>query len=323
MVQSQTFTVMRSFLTIVISFIVTCNLYAQNVGIGTTTPAVDLHIQRPVGRLLIESTNPLGESGRLQFGNTSSGTQWQLRAVNNNTFRFINASDLNEYNPLTVSVNSGLTHLGIGVPVPAYALDVYSDVNIRAGNLYLRGNNNGVILDAADKPLITRSRNPFISGPFAGVGRWGLFMEPGRLIFGIPATAINTSGFDFSKYTEAGTRINLMGVTNDGRLTRPQTGNADMAPIAFGKVRADGVILGGSGNFSVTCPTSGSIPGHYIITVTAESLADEVIIVSSIQSGADTVLNAFFNNGSAQVDAIDISANLYQDSGFAFVIYRY
>lgn len=293
---------------------------AQNVGIGTNSPAVDLHIQRPEGRVLIESTNPVGELGRLQFGNTSSGIQWQLRAVNNNIFKFINTADLFEYNPLTLDANSGLPRLGIGVPVPAYALDVYSDVNIRAGNLYLRGNNNGVILDAANKPLITRNWNPFTSGPLAGVGRWGLFMETNKLVLGIPA--ITTSGIDFSRYTEAGTRINLMSITNDGRLTRGSTGNADLAPIAFGRVRADGVIVGGSGNFTVTRPTSGSITGHYIITVVNESLADEVIIVSCTQGG-DTQLSGFFNNGAARVDAVDISENLYQDRGFAFVIYRY
>jgi hypothetical protein len=47
----------------------------------------------------------------------------------------------------------------------------------------------GVRLEASDSPLITRGLDPFLSGPKAGLGRWGLFMEQNHLVAGIPDVA--------------------------------------------------------------------------------------------------------------------------------------
>lgn len=47
----------------------------------------------------------------------------------------------------------------------------------------------GIQLEAADRPIITRGWDTFSSGIYAGVGRWGLFMEPNVLALGTPNVA--------------------------------------------------------------------------------------------------------------------------------------
>jgi hypothetical protein len=55
-----------------------------------------------------------------------------------------------------------------------------------AGNLKLDYNTKGIMLDAADYPMITRGFDTFTTGKYVNVGRWGLFMEPHTLVLGIP-----------------------------------------------------------------------------------------------------------------------------------------
>jgi hypothetical protein len=52
----------------------------------------------------------------------------------------------------------------------------------------------------------------------------------------------------------------------NGEINRPPSGSANLLPFAYGKIKNDGVILGGTGNFSVT--KTGT--GLYEITLTGE-----------------------------------------------------
>ena len=71
--------------------------------------------------------------------------------------------------------------VGIGQPTPAYPLDV-------AGTIHA-ATSQGLVLDAQDRPLITRGWDAFTSGNYSSLGRWGLFMEPFNLTFGVPVMA--------------------------------------------------------------------------------------------------------------------------------------
>jgi hypothetical protein len=78
---------------------------------------------------------------------------------------------------LSVEVNS--QNVGIGTVAPTEKLEI-------VGNLRLTNSEKGVLLNAADRPLISRGWDAFTSGLYSGVGRWGLFMEPNKLIAGLP-----------------------------------------------------------------------------------------------------------------------------------------
>ena len=75
----------------------------------------------------------------------------------------------------------------------------------------------GILLDAADRPIITRKWDPFTSGTNVNVGRWGMFMESGTLVLGIPNIA--TRYFQVAKYAEDGTRTGLATVDQSGNMT--------------------------------------------------------------------------------------------------------
>jgi hypothetical protein len=85
-----------------------------------------------------------------------------------------------------------------------------------AGGLRLVSD-RGVVLNAADSPIITRGWDAFTSGPKAGLGRWGLFMENSSLVVGIPD--LRGRFFQVAKYAEDGTRQELAAVDFVGNLS--------------------------------------------------------------------------------------------------------
>ncbi len=74
----------------------------------------------------------------------------------------------------------------------------------------------GLSLPATNRPLITREWNPFSSGDYIGIGRWGLFMEPSRMVLGIPN--IDNREIEFAKYNIDGTRVKLAGINQAGEV---------------------------------------------------------------------------------------------------------
>lgn len=77
----------------------------------------------------------------------------------------------------------------------------------------------GISLTAGDNPLLTVGWDPFnlLSGR-AGLGRWGLFMEPSRLTLGIPAEDMPGRAFQVAKYRPDGSHVPLMRVEQSGAV---------------------------------------------------------------------------------------------------------
>lgn len=117
-----------------------------------------------------------------------------------------------------------------------------------AGGLRLVSD-RGVVLHPADSPLITRGWDTFTSGPKAGLGRWGLFMENSHLVAGIPA--LRDRFFQVAKYASDGTRQGLLTVDNAGNVSLAGTLNQgsardrkqDIAPVDPAEVLARVVSL--------------------------------------------------------------------------------
>jgi len=95
-----------------------------------------------------------------------------------------------------------------------------------AGGLRLMSD-RGVVLNAADSPMITRGWDAFTSGPKTGLGRWGLFMENAHLVAGIPA--LRDRFFQVAKYAADGSRQGLATVDNAGNLSLAGTLNQGSA----------------------------------------------------------------------------------------------
>jgi hypothetical protein len=117
----------------------------------------------------------------------------------------------------------------------------------------------GISLSAQDRPLITRGWDPFsASAPDgkAGLGRWGLFMEPFNLVAGIPDADVDERAFAVWAYRTNGTHKPLFWVRNsDGYAwfsnnvsvaTLTIRGGADLAEpfaISSADVPAGGLVV--------------------------------------------------------------------------------
>jgi hypothetical protein len=126
---------------------------------------------------------------------------------------------------------------GIGVKGTSAGIGVYgkgSPAGKFVGTLEVTGDikaatERGVILNAANKPLITRGFDPFgqtqplLAGKesLKGLGRWGLFIEPHNLVIGIPdpSGGLGSKSFEVAKYNEDGSRQSLMKVDNSSKVT--------------------------------------------------------------------------------------------------------
>ncbi len=116
-----------------------------------------------------------------------------------------------------------------------FASEIVDEFSVRAFNGVRLETDVGVHLDAANRPLIVRDYDPFANGVpngKAGIGRWGLFMEPYTLVLGIPNTDVGARYMEVARYNPDGTREKIFGVGNDG-VTAVKvltiTGGSDLA----------------------------------------------------------------------------------------------
>ncbi|HRY47976.1 MAG TPA: tail fiber domain-containing protein [Candidatus Paceibacterota bacterium] len=91
--------------------------------------------------------------------------------------------------------------------------------NIRAtGGLRMdTGMAPAISLNAADRALLACGWDPFASGKHAGLGRWGLFMEPHTLALGMPTLGGKT--VQVVRYNEDSTSTSLATFDQSGNLT--------------------------------------------------------------------------------------------------------
>jgi hypothetical protein len=271
------------------------------VGIGTTTPnarldlgqgalmlgaAIGNNVARPAvgtARLageisaygLAGGTAPVAtaDDGYLRLsagGGTSAATKSFIDLAGYSTVADVNQTiRLGTAGTERLRVLAG-GNVGIGRTDPQQQLHV-------AGNIAADGP-LGVVLAAANRPLITRSWDAFTSGIYQGLGRWGVFMEPNALTFGVPNIA--NKRFQWVRYADNSTVAStLMTLTQDGNLqlagsygySAAQTRTYTVGPGAF--VSADpstsqagtlygnsngpipvGVTLTGSGTGSLLAP---------------------------------------------------------------------
>jgi hypothetical protein len=158
-------------------------------------------------------------------------------AAGDRIFQVANGSaDNARSNAVTVLRNG---NMGIGTLIPIEKLDI-------SGNVNLTNSNKGIILDAQDMPIITRAWDPFTSGGYTGVGRWGLFMESSVLTAGIPD--IPGKAFRVSTYNDNST----IAATHFTLLQNGNTGFGVLAPAARLHVADSNVLFTANAVIPVT-----------------------------------------------------------------------
>jgi hypothetical protein len=282
--------------------------FCQNVGIGMNTPMTRLHIGGG------SDASYTAQSGFLIIGNVGltnlvfDDNEIIARNAGVSSPLYLNSSGGN-----IILGASGTGNVGILTGSPSERLHI-GNGNIRLDNAPL-----GINLNAVDRPLITRRYDVFTSGNYNGLGRWGLFMEPSRLTFGIPN--IVGKGFEFSTYEANSTANPVLTIDRIGQVKRPVQGAMDLLPICVGYVWPSGADVTGSGNF--TCERVST--GTFVVSINNVffSITDFVVIVSSGRYIAEETFAQFDsdNNGKLVV-------RLYNDAGsltnqdFSFIVYK-
>ncbi len=184
---------------------------AQNVGIGTVVPTSKLSV---VGT----ETATHGESASIKIQNLAAPSlnAWYIRAGATGTTTPSGGFSIADNSGYRLNItNTG--SIGIGTTTPSEQLTILS------GNISLLSSNKGILLNAVDGPMINKGYDPFTSGNYIGLGRWGLFMEPNVLTLGIPEdTPLKGSpAFAISSYN-----INSTVYKQLFKVTSAITGNA-------------------------------------------------------------------------------------------------
>ena len=103
-----------------------------------------------------------------------------------------------------------------------------------------------------------------------------------------------------------------------GEVNRPSTGSANMVPIAYGNVRADGTVAAGTGNFTVD-----KLGYAYDITVNGESINTEnYIITSQAQLFYQETVLSVANDGILRILISDDASTTNIGGPFYFIIYK-
>lgn len=163
---------------------------SQFVGINFATPVFELDIR----------TNDANDGSIINLGNLNNGHFLRLFSGEQMNYPFP-AIYWNYGDSLSFGTNlSGYTEI----------MKLRSD-----GTMYINSQ-NGISLNQGNLPLITRGYDPFTSGAYSGLGRWGLFMEPFYLTLGVPD--IGGRGIRFVEYNENSTITDTMMTLKEGNL---------------------------------------------------------------------------------------------------------
>jgi hypothetical protein len=303
---------LRSLFAVILVFY-TGFLQGQNVGIGIANPADALHVYSATNGSPLRVETVFSGNAEIEF--RSQNDLGGYVGLFNNRMEFMSIDNRNLVLGTDginrVYVNTA-GNVGIGVELANERLVIAS------GNIQLQSSEKGIILNAADRPLITRGFDAFSSGANAGIGRWGLFMEPNRLVLGMP-TGSDARAVEIAGYLSNGNRITRLTIHENGTVRRPSTNNVDLLPIAMGSIDNFAVVLGGSGNFSVTSNNNGMRE----ITLTGRSYNNEnyLTLVTCIQEGVTAYAMTQAEGGKLRVITYNQGGTLSNRS-FHFVVYK-
>ena len=219
---------------------------------------------------------------------------------------------------MAIAIHSQAQNVGIGTstPAPTYKLHVhttapFTDASIGITNsITTDANNRGARFRMNSSDLIISNNE--ITGKMnfatnfntrmtiASNGKVGIGVDPA-------STALLEVNGD--------TKIN-------GEVNRPSTGAANMVPIAYGMISENGIILNGSGNFTVV--RSPINPLDYLITITGEPYyyADYTTLATvSAPSNSPQIITLSSLGGALSVSIFNL-AGTQKSEYFNFVTYK-
>jgi hypothetical protein len=210
------------------------NIYTTGntqLGIGTSTPAYDIHIRQPNANIGLTDATTNKLSGTL----TASDGDLVINAYRSGG---TGGNLILQRSSAVPELHAG--NVGIGVPFTTAPLEKLQ-VN---GNLRLQDEDAKIVMHNGTAV----KANIYLNGNDVNVGT-APGNTTGRLV-------LSTNG------------VTQLAVSNVGELNRPLvTGTANMLPLAYGRISAGGAVVNGTSNFTV----QKGVTGLYKITLSNES----------------------------------------------------
>lgn len=157
-----------------------------------------------------------------------------------------------------------------------------------------------------------------IEGNSSGNGRAGLFTKSGTSSGAV--VEIRQSG------TTTDPALVVSGASQLQEVNTAATGTANLLPLVYGRIAADGTILSGSGNFTVNIPFSGT--GYYEIRLTGTAASTNLTNAACLATGYTTTTQGRImttasgtTNGGIDIATFNLLNNQQPQRDFSFVVY--
>ncbi len=218
------------------------NTNTGNVGIGIASPQAKLHLNS-TGTTLAKFTNTF-------TGNTASDG---------------------------LDIGQNYFYLNLGPPIGIIESSTPTIMNRENSNMEFGTNNLTRFMIKNDGTSGVMGTNIFE----LGIGVSGKEINAGKI--GYNAFGTNALAFVGAGTNNLNRKVHFFaegGATFEGEINRPQTGSANLVPVAYGVIDANGTILSGTGNFTVTQPSV----GVYNIAIAGISVYTNIVCVASYES---------------------------------------
>jgi hypothetical protein len=131
---------MKKISTLVSILFFATSVFAQNVGVGTTSPSSNFEVKKAIKSTIKVSTTDYVDTSQLIFSNKSGiiGTDMLISSNRESGLRFSSKSDIGSQTKDTIMQITPQGNVGIRTATPAYPLDVKGDINT-TGLMHLNG----------------------------------------------------------------------------------------------------------------------------------------------------------------------------------------
>lgn len=310
------------FLSVMLCFVVVAMAQSGSVGIGTTTPnasaAIDIQSTDKgilIPRMTTVQRNAISNpaTGLLVFDN-STGSFWFSNSGNwVELVDTLNSVWKRNGNHIHAGVSG---NIGIGTSSPSYNLHI-DRANASLGFTDTDDNTFSGSITADSTDLVMISARAILGG------------TPGNLLLQT-SSGLAVGGRVGIGTSNPTTKLDVGGsIRFNGKLNSSLTGTANLAPIAYGRIDADGTIISGTGNFSVSF-TDTPEPKYTITVPSVPANGEAIIFVSSaiVRNISGNIL-AMWANAEKKAGTSDFDAYFWSWFGspsristeFSFVIY--